>query len=153
MNRIIIHRKMESGEAQTDGAATCIYLAEVRDMMQAFARANTREGAERKLALKTLWRCSGRPGEPALISYEGLKWDTLHKCIFAESPQSKPSKVKLIPFVAGIDRHADWFVDYGDHLVLDRGRMTAGTEANWLLSGRGSPLRARAALACLPCTA
>jgi hypothetical protein len=106
MNRIIIHRKMESGEAQTDGAATCIYLAEVRDMMQAFARANTREGAERKLALKTLWRCSGRPGEPALISYEGLKWDTLHKCIFAESPQSKPSKVKLIPFVAGIDRQA-----------------------------------------------
>jgi hypothetical protein len=68
MNRIIIHRKMESGEAQTDGAATCIYLDCVREMSAAYARANTREAAERKLGIKTLWRCSGRPGEPGCIS-------------------------------------------------------------------------------------
>lgn len=137
MNRIIVHRKMEAGEAQQDGAATCIYLDHVREMSAALARANTKEAADRKLAIKTLWRSSGRASEPSYMSYEGVKWDPLHKSPFVECPQAKPSKVKLIPFVSGVDRHADWFIDYGDSLILDRGKMGVGEHINWLITDIG----------------
>ena len=93
-------------------------------MSEAFAKANTEEAADRKLAVKTLWASSGRAAEPGHLSYGGLRWNRLHRIGTIESPQSKPSKLKHVAFVAGVDRHSDWLLDFGDHLVFKHGRIT-----------------------------
>jgi hypothetical protein len=48
---------------------------------------------------------AGRAGEPAFLSFEGLQWNRLHGTPCMECPQSKPSKLKFVPFVAGADRY------------------------------------------------
>ena len=60
MRRIIVHIRMEKGEAQTDGAAICIYLENVREVSAAYARAGTKEASVRKFSIKTLTATSGR---------------------------------------------------------------------------------------------
>ena len=68
------------------------------------------------------------------MSYEGLKWNPLHKTPCMECPQSKPSKLKFVPFVAGNHRHSDWLLDFADHLVLLRGSLVWDSEEKtWLL--------------------
>ena len=59
MGRSVYQRCLVSG-VKTDHSATPIYLAELRDLCAAFARANSREAAVRKLALKSLQRTCGR---------------------------------------------------------------------------------------------
>ena len=78
-----------------------------QDMCAALARCNTAEAAERKFAIKSLWRVGGRAGEPAFLSFEGLKWNIRFGTVVAEAPQSKPSKLKLAAFVAGACRHSE----------------------------------------------
>jgi hypothetical protein len=109
-----------------DNSAEEIYLAHVRDLTEAYALAGSTvplaaEAAERKLAIMTLWRAAGRGGEAALVAYTGMKWNRLHGCTCLECPQPKSSKLKNIPFPAGIDRHSDWLLCYGDHLCMLRG--------------------------------
>ena len=107
-------------------------------MCASLARANTREAAGRKLAIKTLWRAAGRAGEPANLSYEGMRWNALYKSPTIESPQLKASKLKLVIFLPGADRHSDWIIDYADNLCLDRGLTHYDPEQKtWLLPELG----------------
>ena len=66
----------------------------------------------------TLWRSSGRASEPSDLSYNTLKWNLLFGTPTMKSPQSKPSKVKHVLFPAGIKRHADWMLAFGDNMVF-----------------------------------
>ena len=122
MTRLIFERKMFIDESM-DNSANELYLNHVRDLSEAWAKDGTLEGAERKLAVKTLWRAGGRGGEAACIALTGIKWNHLHSTPCLECPQPKTSKLKLIPYVAGIDRHSDWLIDFGDVLTLRRGSM------------------------------
>ena len=119
---------MYGGES-LDNSANEIYLQHIKEISAAFARADTREAAERKLAVKTLWRCAGRASEPSKIMYvtesgsAGVKWNTLFDCPVVVAPQPKTAKVKNIPFIPGADRHSDWVLDFADELCLQRGEM------------------------------
>ena len=98
----------------------------------------------RKLALKSLWMLAGRSGEPGLLSFEGMRWNVLFGTVCIESPQVKPSKLKLGCMVAGVDRHSDWLLDVGDHLLFDRGMTQYDSDKKtWLLpevgQGAGPP--------------
>ena len=133
LSRTIFQRMMEAGEIM-DESAHAIYLEQVKDLSKVLAQANTADAAMRKLAIKSLWRTAGRASEVSYLHLDGIRWDRLFQAPFIECPQSKSSKWKLIPFVAGIDRYADWFVDFGDYLVLDRGSMLYSTgESVWLI--------------------
>ena len=61
------HRRTELGEAQRDHAATCIYLDQIKEVCAVYARAGTKEAADRKLNVKSLLRTSGRASEPTHI--------------------------------------------------------------------------------------
>ena len=74
MVRLIFERKIYMDEPM-DNSANEIYLEHVRDLSAAFAIAGTLEAAERKLAIKTLWRAGGRGGEAACVAYSGIKWN------------------------------------------------------------------------------
>jgi hypothetical protein len=102
-------------------------------MSAALARANTPEAAQRKLAIKTLWRCAGRASEPGQLNYEGMEWNALGDCLVVQAPQEKVSKVKYVPFLAGSNRHTCWMVDYGDELVLQRGMQEYRSDEKMLL--------------------
>lgn len=120
MVRLIFERKIYLDEPM-DHSANEIYLEHVRDISEAYSRAGTAKAANRKCAIKTLWRAGGRGGEPAAVAFTGVKWNVMHGCACLECPQPKSSKLKLIPFPAGEDRHSDWCLDYGDMLCLERG--------------------------------
>ena len=131
MNALIYRRDLDSGRS-SEGRDE-IYLPHVREMSAALARANTAEAAQRKLSIKTLWRCAGRSGEPGKILYTGLSWNLLFDCLVAEAPQVKTSKSKWVPFIAGVDRHTDWVLDFGDDLAWQRGSMNYNSEEPLLL--------------------
>lgn len=120
MTRLIFQRQMHAAESMDNSAAE-IYPSEVSAIMKSLSIANTQEAAMRKLALKSLWRTCGRSSEASFIHYDSMKWNTLFKCVTVDCPQSKSSKLKVIPLVAGVDRHHDWFLDLGDHLLLEHG--------------------------------
>ena len=98
-----------------------LFSCSSQEICAALSRCNTAEAADRKFAIKTLWRVGGRAGEPAFLSLEGLEWNTRFGTVVAEAPQSKPSKLKLTAFVAGASRHFDWLLDFADALIWDRG--------------------------------
>ena len=118
IERDIMQTKMDLGDS-LDDSATQIFAEQVRDMSAAFARANTQEAAERKLAVKTLWRTAGRASEPKLLGYKTMQWHGLFKTPLCQAPQSKPSKLKYAVFLAGRERHDDWLLDWGDHIVFE----------------------------------
>ena len=124
----LIYRRKLFGNESLDNSAQEIYLPHVRDICAAFARANTREAAGRKLAVKTLWRCSGRAGEPGKMAWNDLTWNALFDCPIGKAVQPKVQKTKDIPFIAGRDRHADWVIDLADDLALRRGSMSYDSE-------------------------
>ena len=67
---------------------------------------------------------------PSLLA----QWNLLHGAPGFECPQSKPSKLKFVPLVAGATRHEDWTLQFGDDLVLQRGRMMYDSAVKtWLL--------------------
>ena len=122
MTREINQRNLY-GKETMDQSANEIFLKQVKGMSAALSRAGHAEAAARKLAIKTAWRAAGRGGESSFISYGGLKWNDLYETTVVEAPQSKTSKLKLVPLVAGADRHSDWLIDFGDNLVLARGSI------------------------------
>ena len=138
MERLIVQRKILAGESLDQSAAE-LFLYHVKEMCAAFARADTAEAAARKLAIKTIWRAAGRAGEPGALAYGGLKWNMLFECAVIESPQSKPSKLKFVTFPAGVCRHSDFLLDFGDNLVFQAREMQhanmvyAADETAWLL--------------------
>ena len=69
-----------------------------------------------------------------------MRWNTLHGTAVIESYQSKPNKLKYVPFMAGPDRHSDWVLLFGDHLVWDHGQTRySTTEKNPLLPDLDGP--------------
>jgi len=118
MVRTIFQRSMSSGE-EMDKSETPLYLEHIKAVCRAYGREGSAEAALRKLAIKCLWQGAGRASEAAWLSWDSLQWDPFFGSVFAEFPQSKMSKYKEIPLVAGADRHSCFFVDFGDFLVLD----------------------------------
>jgi hypothetical protein len=112
------------GKETLDQTPNEIFLVQIKGMSAALARADHAEAAMRKLCIKTAWRCAGRGGESGFISYGGLKWNDMHGTTVVEAPQSKSSKLKFVPFVAGADRHSDWLLDFADYLVFLRGSIS-----------------------------
>jgi hypothetical protein len=43
-------------------------------------------------------------------------------------PQWKTAKTKVVPFLAGVDRHSSWTLDFGDHMALQRGSIVWPTD-------------------------
>jgi len=115
--RMIAQRMIRKGES-FDNSAQEIFGDEINDVCKAFAQADTFEAAERKFSIKTLWRAGGRASEPGAMSLNSLRWNRLHSAASIESPQSKPSKMKWVIFLAGVNRHADWMLDLGDYLCF-----------------------------------
>ena len=122
------------GPDRMDHTPNEIFSQHIVAMVEALSKVDTPEAAERKLAIQTVWRTAGRAGEPAFLSFEGLQWNLLHGAPCFECPQSKPSKLKFVPLVAGATRHEDWTLQFGDDLVLQRGRMMYDSAVKtWLL--------------------
>ena len=117
MERLIVQTKIVQGES-LDQSANEIFLVHVKALSRALAKADTAEAASRKLAIKTIWRAAGRASEPAALSYKTLVWHQFFNTPVIESPQSKPSKLKFVTFLAGSDAHSDWLLDFGDNLVF-----------------------------------
>ena len=134
MRRSIFQRELYGSESM-DKSNNEIYMCHIKEMCRQLARANTPEAAVRKFGIKLLWRCAGRAGEPALLAYGGLKWDALFGTVVIEAPQSKSSKLKFVPLVAGHCRHTDLLLDFGDHLILEHGKTVySSDEKIWLLA-------------------
>ena len=102
----IFYRSIDNNET-LDQSANLVCYKHILEMCGALARANTAEAAERKLAIKLLWREAGRGSEPGALSWGGLRWDHNFETPTIESPQSKPGKLKFVALVAGINRLAD----------------------------------------------
>lgn len=134
MGRLIFQRKLhETSDAQCT-RETELFLKHVRALCSALARANTAEGARRKFAIKTLWAACGRGGEPGVLSFEGMRWNELLRCVAIESAQSKPNKWKYALFMAGIDHLSDWALDFGDMLIWEKGNRTFNADVKtWLM--------------------
>ena len=112
-------------------------------MNAAYARAGTIDSATRRLGLATAWHSGGRSSESACITWDtGLEYDEEMQGVFAEIKQSKISKAKLIVFVAGADRHCDWFLALGDYMTLHPPALYNSDEPSWMipeLHGTSSP--------------
>ena len=72
----------------------------------------------RRLVILSTWLACGRASECAFLSWEGLCWDPFFRCVFIEVPQSKTSKVKVVPFMAGKNRYVDWYLQFADFLAV-----------------------------------
>ena len=102
-------------------------------MMRSYAREAGAEAAMRKFNIISLQRAAGRSAETAWTTWDGLKWDPHFKHAFGEVPQPKGSKIKLVAFGAGVDRHADWFLALGDYLICQPDRaIYSEDKAAWV---------------------
>ncbi len=128
INKLVFRRGLFNNE-RMDFSASEIYLPHMREMSAAFAKANTTEAAARRLTVLTLWRMAGRSGEPADITYEMLSWNMLTDSVVAQVPSKKVGKLKPVPFIAGVDRHTDWALAFGDNLVLLHGAQHYSSDA------------------------
>ena len=142
MKKQIIARKVEKGE-KLDCSANELYLMHIEAISAALTRANFKEAADRKLAIKTLWVAAGRSSEPAALSLRTMSWNALHDAPVIESFQSKPGKLKFVVLIAAPNRHASWLLDFGDCLTFDHG-MASYTEGEqfWLLPDLGGAANA-----------
>ena len=104
-----------------DLSAAEIYPDEVAAIISALMKHNTLESSKRALALMSLWRSAGRASEPAYLHYDAFTWNSLHKTPVIEMPQSKSSKCKMIPFMAGAHHHFCWLTTFGDYMAMLRG--------------------------------
>ena len=127
MTRLIFQRKLALAQSM-DTSPNELYAEHIRQMTAALSRANTAESAMRKAVLQMLWRCAGRGSEPGALAYGGLMMNLQFNTPTLEAPQSKASKLKRIPLVAGANRHMDALLHLGDHWVLQRGSVMYDTE-------------------------
>lgn len=110
-----------------------MYLTDVMLLQRSYARANTSQGAVRKFALLSSQRAAGRSSEIAWSTYANMQWDSHFKHVFVDIVQNKPAKLKLAAFGAGATRHADWFLAFGDYLVLQPNEIYSEDQPNWLI--------------------
>ena len=64
--------------------------------------------------LLQLWDSVGRASETACLTWDDLEWDDEFNCVFVVIKESKLSKIKLIAFAAGVDRHCCFFLAQGN---------------------------------------
>jgi len=79
---------LDLGE-EMDGSAVHLYIEHVIEVSRQYVLSgeggsNARESAERKFAIKCLWRVVGRSGEVACFTWDALKWDIHFKSMFIE---------------------------------------------------------------------
>ena len=113
--------------------AAPVYLTDVMLLQRSYARANTSQGAVRKFALLSTQRAAGRSSEIAWSTYANMQWDSHFKHVFVSIVQKKSAKLKLAAFGAGATRHADWFLAFGDFLVLQPNEIYSEDQPNWLI--------------------
>lgn len=103
--------RADAAGKKLDKSETPIYLPTMKMVNAALARAGTSEAATRRLGLQSAWHSGGRSSESACITWDtALQYDEEMQAVYVEIKQSKISKAKLIAFVAGADRHCDWFL-------------------------------------------
>ena len=131
-----------------DFSADPIYLHDIEHMCQYWAQFSNQICVQKILTAKATWLISGRATECSWVTIDSLKWDTDAEALCIEVPQKKTAKLKWAMFVAGANRHIDFFVAFGDSLAttefeiqLDDGDHSA----NWLCaamqgSGRSGKL-------------
>jgi hypothetical protein len=69
-----------------------------------------------------------------MVMHAGLQWDYHFKCVFIEVYQSKTSKMKLISFIVGRDRHSCWFLAYADYMIgATSNAIYSPDEPAWLI--------------------
>ena len=87
----------------------------------------------RRMAILSAWLAIGRSGEIAATPWEGLEWDPEHQAVFTEIRQSKTSKVKMISYTCGSERHNCWFLALADYLVLHAPPMWGAHKDAWVI--------------------
>ena len=93
-------------------------------MNTSLARKGTVEAITRRLGVQMAWSCAGRSAETGTCVWNGLEWDPQKTAVFVEIKQFKTGKVKIIPFCAGVDRDACFYLAMGDYLA-------SAKPANW----------------------
>lgn len=133
MGREMFARMRNNGE-ELDKSETPVYSSHIKSCNAAYALAGTTKAVIRKLALTLCQRATGRASEVGWVTYDGLEWDPHFQTLFAELPQMKTSKCKIIAFAAGADRHCCPFLDWGDYWTLQPLRRAYNpTGANWVI--------------------
>jgi len=118
--RAITMERIRKGEQKADQASKSIYPNDTKTINLAYSRAGTKEAAVRKFAILTCSQTCGRSAETSLLAYHCLIWDTCFNAVFGTSAQPKTLKEKYICLHAGRYRWNDWFLNFGDFLVLNR---------------------------------
>ena len=110
---------------------------------RALALEGSAQAAVRKFSVVCARQAAGRAAELAWISYHAMEFDPFFRAIYAEWPQSKISKIKLVAFVAVFFRELCFFNGWGDRQVLNGGGAKPfDSDAPWLcseLNDTGSP--------------
>ena len=75
------------------------------------------DALKRKFILICNWQGAGRSAEVAWVTLDGLEFSPFFLSVFGEVPQSKVSEVKIVAFVAGVDRYGCFFTSFGDYLT------------------------------------
>jgi len=133
ITRVIAMRITKAGEL-LDGSETPLYLSTLQKVNEAYSKAGTHEANMRKFVLTTSQRSVSRAGEAAWITVDGLEWDPYFKCVFAQLPQLKTSKVRLVALTAGANRKCCWVLDIGDYLATKPpGHVWDCHNADWLV--------------------
>lgn len=119
--RVYFQRAKHDGCLKMDNKCEPIYRSGVMGMVAAYScvGGGTREGARRKFAILCTWQAAGRAGEMGYLPLSALSWDPFYNCIIADLPQSKKSVVKRVMFVSGAEEFSDFFVAFGDILIMD----------------------------------
>lgn len=105
----------------------------MKAMNKALSVDDSGDSAMRKFSLTSLWAAAGRASEVAWTTWDGLEWDPEFQAVYATIPQSKPSKAKTIPFLAGENMHTCWFLAFGDYLAISSPGTYSTNEPCWLI--------------------
>jgi hypothetical protein len=72
--------------------------------------------------------------QAAWVVVDGLEWDSYFQCVFAQVPQLKTSKVRMVALTAGVNRKCCWVTDFGDYLATRPPRhVWDPTKPDWLV--------------------
>ena len=139
----VAHHRLAHTSLSPSLRAALIYLPTMKKVNAALPRAGTTEAATRRLGLSSAWHSGGRSSESACITWDtALQWDEEMQAVYVEIKQSKISEPKLIAFVAGADRHCDWFLALGDYMTMHPPPVYNSDEPAWMipeLHGTSSP--------------
>ena len=80
------------------------------------------QAAERSCAIETLERVAGRSCETGYLHLDALKMDDYFECVSFDVIQTKTSKLKKVPIVAGSNKRNCFYLKFGDYLAL-RGKQ------------------------------